>query len=354
MKLYDKDMQNVIMFILGVYTHNGPIYYEIDEMLFKELNVKINYSTNKPIISKSLPNLSDLDNVNYFEIKKLGYYGTKNNIMIPNNVKIINNYAFAYNNKIKKIIGPSVNEVGIYAFRENHNLEVINLGNVEFLGNMLDVPKLKEVTVSSNLECFKMEDTLSKEMKFIVNNDQNQSVYEYDESLEKYFLGKVPVKKNINKDLTLFMVSNGFHKYKFPNKNYSEYFEKICQFERLFQTLPNFIIELLNNYTYFITSEFLFSGYCDIENQSIIYDMDCLNISFYHEIGHVIDYSLNFISNLDKFKDIYNEEKNNFYQNTKNPKKAFLYREFINHVIEKSQGIFCWVYTKIFGKRWIF
>lgn len=350
-------------FILGIVTNDGPICLEVDFSLYNEFDVRElpeSYEFSSYINGdiNLLSNLN-LESVSYFDIKddELYYYfGNVEEVIIPEQVRVVRSDCFKNNNRIKCVKGASVEEIYYYAFRNNINLEKLEFRKVTIISNLFNLPNLKEIIVGKSLSQIDIEDTISEKLKFIIGDGINDHTYIFDYDLDKTFLEKSSAIKENGEEISLAMISDYDRKFRFVKENqfdkYDDCFVGICKFEKLFDELPESLKQILKNYnyTFYIIKNFGYAGMCIHDEKILLFDMNNISSSFFHEVGHAIDFCLEKISSSDIFKNLYNEEKKFLYSNTNSRKMMFLYGKFLEHVIESEEEFFAESFNRYFEK----
>lgn len=312
-------------FTLGIVSNNGPIIIELDNKYYDEFNVKkiydINNFDNVIYADDSILNSTVFDNVSYFIIKDntlYDYYGNCETVIVPSNVLKIGYEAFRDNVFIKNVIAENATEIVHYAFRNNPNLKSLYIPNCIWIGNILNCPNLKEYTLSGFVNGFINED----------NNYDNSiinvglSSYFFDSSIEDEFMKKFNViKENPNEQIQLVKISKNERLFRSVNNNKrNQTIIALANTERLFSSLPESIKEIFytTSHELYIVDSLPDAGWYIAEDKSIILREDGILLSFYHEIGHMIDAYLNNISSTEHFIRIYYMEANNLYKNCNN------------------------------------
>ncbi len=307
-------------FVLGIVSNNGPIIIKLDKKYYEEFNVKKIYDLNSfqtlTYASINILNNTDFDNVSYFIILEntlYDYYGNTKNVIVPSNVYKINYECFKDNTFIENVYAPNTTEIDHYAFRNNPNLKSLHAPNSIWIGNILNCPKLKEYTISPRINGFINED----------NNYENSIIhvmdttYTFDNTIEKDFMNKFDViKENDNEEIQLVKFNKNerlFRSVKDDKRNNT--IVALANFERLFSLLPEYIKEIFyyTNHELYIVDSLPDGGWYLENEKSIILHRDGISISFYHEIGHMIDVYLDYISSSFDFIRIYQMEANNLY-----------------------------------------
>lgn len=362
-KLKDEKLKILNVFILGIVTNDGPICFKVDYSLYNVFNVRElyeNYEFSSYIKGDiNLPDVLKLENVSYFDInddKLYNYFGNVEEVVIPDKVRVIMNNCFKNNNKIRYVKGDNVEQIYHYAFRNNSNLEKLEFKRTTTLSNLLNVPNLKEIIVGNNLSRIHIEDVISEKLKIVINNGINEHEYIFDCNLDKKFLEQTSAIIEDGGEISLAMINGNVRRYRFIKKDsydhYNDDIVGICKFEKFFFELPDFLKQILQNYnyTFCVLKNFSYSGICLHDIKMLIFDMNNINISFFHEIGHAIDFCLEKISECDIFKKIFNEEKEFLYSNTNNRKMMFLYDRFFKHIVESEEEFFAESFQRYFEK----
>ncbi len=355
-RLIDKSSVNSNSFVLGIVTNNGPICFKLDSSLFNDFNVKELNENHKfsSYVSDDieLENL-DLENVSYFDIDHdtlYNYFGNIEEVVIPDVVRVIQRNCFKSNNYIRYVKGNNVEEIYYYAFRNNDNLEKLEFRNIISIGNLFNNPKLKEIIIGDSLTRIDIEDELSEEFKFYIN----EHLYTFDYNLDKRFLEQTLAIKENEEEISLAMINGNDRRFRFikddSRDSYDECFIGVCKFEKLYNKLPKSLMQILQNYNYsfYILKNFPYSGMCKRNERILIFDMSNIDVSFFHEVGHAIDFCFDKISDGETFKNIYNEEKEFLYANTDGRKMMFMTNNFFEHVIESEGEFFAECFQRYF------
>lgn len=330
-------------FILAIVTNNGPVGFKVNEELFDSINVKNDKAlkTFLPISFKTSFNNLSLKDVNRFIIdgnKLLYYFGNKENVIIPDNISIINSHCFDGNGKIKSVKGNNVEEIGYYAFKNNSNLEKIEFKKVISMGNLLRLPSLKEIIIGSSVESINIEDELNPDLKITIDDD----TFIFDSNLENKFLKDASCENPEGDIISLSMISEDSKRYNFKK---SERFDKyckdivgLCTFKKLFDSLQPEIKKVYQDYIFYVFKNFDFGGMCIAEDKVIVYDSDQIRNSFYHELGHALDFMFGLSGTLE-FRKIYMTESRNIY-NFFSDSQLILSTEYIYHILESEKEFF--------------
>lgn len=357
-RLIDKNPTISNSFILGIVTNKGPICFKLDSSLFNDFNVKELYENHKfssyVVDDIDLENL-DLENVSYFDIENdtlYNYFGNVEEVIISDVVRVIQNKCFKSNNYIRYVKGNNVEEIYYYAFVNNNNLEKLEFRRIINIGNLFNIPKLKEIIVGDSLSRIDIEDELSEEFKFFVN----EHLYTFNYDLDERFLEQANAIKKDGEEISLAMINGNDRRFRFIKEDshdrYNECFVGVCSFEKLYSILPESLKCILQNYNYsfYILKDFPYSGMCKHNERILIFDMSNISVSFFHEVGHAIDFCFGKISDSDTFKNIYNEEKEFLYANTNSHKMMYMTNKFLNHVIESEEEFFAESFQRYFEK----
>lgn len=362
-KTTDSNSQNQDSFILGITTNDGPICFKVDYSTYNLFDVRKLYEDYEfaSYIEGDINSLNNLnlERVSYFDIEdnKLNlYFGNVEEVVIPDEVKIIRADCFKNNNKISSVKGNNVEEIQHYAFRNNSNLEEISFPKITIMLNLLNIPNLKKLTIGTNLSQIKIEDVLSEDLSITISNGLSECEYTFDSNLEKEFLELTSAIKKEDFEISLATIDENGRRYRFIKENiYDQYDDNIvgiCKFENYFSKLPISLKHILenDNYTFWLIKHFEGAGMCIYDTKMLIFDTDNIKISFLHEIGHAIDSHLDFISNSAIFRQIYKEEKEFFYTKTSNRKMLFLCDDCFKHVTESEEEFFAESFQRYFEK----
>lgn len=348
-----KNLEN--KYFLSIATNNGIKSFEVDMKSYNETNVKtidftyihlLQYALN--IIEENdniLDNL-DLENVSYFlmDNETLFYYiGNEENVVIPSNVKTLIPGCFKDNDKIRRVYSNSVKKVYYYAFRNNKNLERIDLKNAVSISNVYQVPNLKELITTTSLESINIEDDLSEQLSIIIEDVDKRYISDLKIVEDFYHYGFFTIKDDscaaILENAILF-INNREGRYISNKEKLNSAIKAMIDFEREYKKLPISIKEILESqgYVYFIMSNYLYGGSCNDNYKVIAYDMRKVKNCFYHEIGHAVDFYLQTKSLENEFLKIYYIEKDNIYSNLPDFKRVD--NNYIQYVTKTPEEFF--------------
>lgn len=326
-----KDKNNGIKnkFILGVITSDGPVCYGLDNSLWDKFDVRIlnpnhEFSSYIKGDEHTLDNL-DLKDVSYFDTngEKLRYYfGRKEEVVVPDEIKIIGRHAFAFNNYIKSVKGNNVIDIYKNAFYSNEKLEKLDFKKLEYLTEVSKVPSLREIKIGNELKLFNLY-LPNFDIDFIVSEEENEFRYKYDKNLEEIFLHEISGEKIDNAEncteINVIRINGNDRRYRIKREDkrnkIQDKLTTACIFEKLYKQLPDSIKTILENlgYTYYLTENFDYPGACLKEYNIILYDFNYIKYCFFHEIAHALDCYYN-ISIKEKFNKIFYEEREFLYK----------------------------------------
>ena len=314
-------------FIIGIFSNNGPIINKLDLKYYDLFNVEelsdLKYFNELTANNKKLLYETDFNNVSYFMTNNnnlIKYYGNAENVIIPNNIKNIYSEAFKDNIFIKSVTGLNVEETSNYTFKNNINLEKIIFPKCTYFGAIENSPNLRELTLSDNLFAFYNKNNNFKNIRFNVND----STYEFDSNLDKELYNKFNSKPYSK--LELSKISKETRKYKcFTHNDMVSTITGLYQSEYYFNNLPVQVQNIFyeTNHSIYVVKDYPDAGgYLPFYN-TIILNNSSLEFSFYHEIGHMLDFNLANLSNTEDFITLYNLESKNLYTQTKGIKELF-------------------------------
>lgn len=338
-------------FILGIVTQNGIICYKVEKDIYDLFNVRILdycFEFNSYIEGNhnSLDNLN-LEEVSHFEIKEntlFYYFGNDEELIIPIDVYSIYNGAFRYNDKIRYVKGESINEISYYAFRDNKNLEKIQFPKATRIGNLLNVPNLKEVILGTNINSFYLEDPLTDFKTIIVDDESSREcTIQHNSNIPIFFLELGDYNGAIAR------IKGNTIGYEFKNK-ISDHFNEVLIFQKLYFKLPLCIRKIIEDlkYTFYLIDDLPYAGEAVSSTKVIKLDFECVTHVLYHEIGHAIDFYLNNISKTDEFKNIYNIEKNMMYSNL-STRQSYIMSNHKKHILSSSIEFFAECFSRYFN-----
>ena len=311
-------------FVIGIMTNNGPIVCKFDIKYYDYFNIielnSLDYFDKLENASTKKLDETNFSNVGFFiiEDKKLvKYIGNQKTIIIPNNIDTLLKGSFSDNDSIVEIYGKNVKDIQHYTFKNNKSLITLSFPSLVWLGNILNVPNLKNYTISNQLFGMINEDNDYTNSTVTVND----TTYYFDDDLERDFMETVEVmKESPEEQIQLVKISDGERKFRSVKDNYrNETIRAISHLDKQFNELPDFIKDIFYNTKciIYVVDQLPDAGEYYVDRNIILVHRTQIKYAFYHEIGHMIDYYLNRISETYDFKRIYYSEAHKLYSNDK-------------------------------------